>query len=103
MQLGIYEAWRARISLLQGHKLTIYVSCVHPSIARDLNPQSQRYEYCQMALCSSSTGKSSNMGSKKPSCYACEAIKCRFSDMFSARNIFQIMMSPTKRGQSNVR
>lgn len=44
----------------------------HPSIAWELNPQSQWY--CQMALCSSSMGKMSNMGSRKPSLCACEAI-----------------------------
>lgn len=70
MRLGICEAWRARISLLQGHKLTIYD--VHPSIARDLNLQSQRSDGSMLQL----SGQISNMGSKKPSFYACEAITC---------------------------
>lgn len=38
MQLGFGEAWRARISLLQGHKLTIYVCpsihCARPESAK---------------------------------------------------------------------
>lgn len=38
MQLGFYEAWRARISLLQSHMLTIYVGssihCAGPESAK---------------------------------------------------------------------
>lgn len=40
MQLGFCEVWRARISLLQGHKLTIYVcSFIHCAEAESAKPE----------------------------------------------------------------
>lgn len=40
MQLGFCEAWRARISLLQGHKLTIYVcSSIHGAELESAKPE----------------------------------------------------------------
>lgn len=57
MQLGFCEAWRARINLPQGHKLIIYVcSSIHCERIESAKPEVCMY--CQMALCSSSMGKS---------------------------------------------